>query len=364
MRVPHGGVQPQVAVDEKGVVHLIYLKGDPAKSDIFYVRSTGGGAKWSDPLKVNTGPGSAIAMGTVRGAHLAVGKGGRVHVAWMGSKDAEPKAPGDKAPMLYTRSTDDGKGGVAFAPQRNVITEKVGLDGGGSVAADVQGNVYVAWHAPEHKANHEESDRRVWVAVSTDEGKTFAPERALSPDPTGVCACCGMKAFAADGRLFVLYRSATEAVNRDMYLLRADVKSLADPQGKAASGKVMSMQSATCVMSTADFARGPRGIVAAYEGPDAVGWLLFDAASGQWQNGSLIPEKRLKHPAVAVNAAGQVLLAWAEGTAWNKGGRVEWSVSSPAGAPTGTPRGRKEELPAWSRPAAFARPDGSFVVIY
>ena len=38
MRVPEGGVQPQVATDAAGVVHLIFLKGDPAATDIFWRR--------------------------------------------------------------------------------------------------------------------------------------------------------------------------------------------------------------------------------------------------------------------------------------------------------------------------------------
>src|SRR5215213_8031862 len=66
-RIPDGGVQPQAAVDAKGIVHLIYLKGDPAKCDVLYARSTDGGSTWSDPLRVNSQPASAIAMGTVRG---------------------------------------------------------------------------------------------------------------------------------------------------------------------------------------------------------------------------------------------------------------------------------------------------------
>lgn len=47
--------------------------------------------------------------------------------------------------MLYTRLNDAGDG---FEPQRNVIQKRPGLDGGGSIAADAEGNVYVAWHAP------------------------------------------------------------------------------------------------------------------------------------------------------------------------------------------------------------------------
>src|SRR5438045_3785239 len=66
--------------------------------------------------------------------------------------------------------------GTAFEPQRNVIQAANGLDGGGSVAADDSGNVYVAWHAPEPGGKGEDN-RRVWVARSTDEGKTFAREK-------------------------------------------------------------------------------------------------------------------------------------------------------------------------------------------
>ena len=42
-RIPGGGVQPQAAVDAKGVVHLIYLKGDPTHCDVDYIRSADGG---------------------------------------------------------------------------------------------------------------------------------------------------------------------------------------------------------------------------------------------------------------------------------------------------------------------------------
>ena len=68
------------------------------------------------------------------------------HVAWMGSNQAEPKADGGTAtPMLYSRLDDAG---TCFEPQRNIIQAHPGLDGGGSVAADPLGNVYVTWHAP------------------------------------------------------------------------------------------------------------------------------------------------------------------------------------------------------------------------
>src|SRR5262249_51452270 len=87
LRVPDPGLQPQGVVDGKGVVHLVYFKGEAKGGNLFYVRSEDG-EKFSDPLRVNSRP-NAMAVGNIRGAHLAVGKNGRVHVAWFGAGEAE-----------------------------------------------------------------------------------------------------------------------------------------------------------------------------------------------------------------------------------------------------------------------------------
>src|SRR5260370_28156710 len=116
-RVPNGGIQPQVAVEAKGTVHLIYFSGDASAGDIFYASSVDGGASFSKPMRVNSHAGSAIAVGNIRGAHIALGRNGRVQVAWNGSKDAEPKVT-KGTPMLYSRLNDAG---TAFATERNVI---------------------------------------------------------------------------------------------------------------------------------------------------------------------------------------------------------------------------------------------------
>jgi len=82
VRTPDGGIQPQAAVDSHGLVHLIYYKGDAGGGDIFYARRDPGMDTFSKPLPVNSQPGSAMSAGTIRGAQMAVGKNGRVHVAW------------------------------------------------------------------------------------------------------------------------------------------------------------------------------------------------------------------------------------------------------------------------------------------
>ncbi|MCW8133936.1 MAG: exo-alpha-sialidase, partial [Planctomycetota bacterium] len=261
LRVPQGGIQPQVEADASGTVHMIYYKGDAKGGDIFYVKSKGGAA-WSNPLQVNSQAGSAVAIGNVRGPHLAVGKNGRVHVAWMGSGAAQPKAPGNQSPMLYARLNDAGD---AFEAQRNVMQATGTLDGGGTVAADANGMVYVVWHGTAGQAKGEDS-RAVFVARSSDEGKTFARETQAFAQPTGACACCGISAMAdAKGNLYILYRSAMNRMDRDMFLLVSKDKGATFQGTDIAQWRV-----GNCVMSTSRFWDAGDGVLLTWETMDQV----------------------------------------------------------------------------------------------
>ena len=93
LRTPDRGIQPQAVADAKGVLHLIYFKGKDSEGDLFYVRERAGPGTFLRPIRVNSQPGSAIAVGTIRGGQIALGKSGRVHVAWNGSGAASRGAP-------------------------------------------------------------------------------------------------------------------------------------------------------------------------------------------------------------------------------------------------------------------------------
>lgn len=356
LRVPAHGIQPQVAVDAKGVVHLLYFKGEPAGGDIFYARSENG-TEFKHPIRVNSEAGSAVATGNIRGAHLALGKNGRAHVAWNGSHKATPKAPGNRTPMLYTRLNDEGTG---FEPQRNLIQSAFGLDGGGSVAADDAGNVYVFWHAPDVDKKGEDN-RRVWVAVSTDEGKTFAAERAASTKPTGACGCCGLRAFAdSKGTIYTLYRGAKDVKQRDMYLLTSADK------GKSFLGEdIHPWEINICPMSSMTFAGTTGLVVPAWDTNGQVYFARIDLGTGKRSDPIAAPGvgKGRKHPAVAINSKGETILVWTEGMGWNRGGSLAWQVYDKEGKPTAE-RGHASGVPVWSLVAVFARPDGRFTIVY
>jgi hypothetical protein len=362
-RVPNGGIQPQVAVDDMGTLHIVYYTGDAHHGDLFYARSTDGGGGFSSPLRVNEGS-SAIAAGTIRGTQLALGKAGRVHVGWNGSNDAGPLNPDSGkpgAPMLYTRLSDAGN---TFEPQRNMMLHSFGLDGGGSIAADKNGNVYIMWHGigeSEAKGTGKEGEARrsVWITKSEDDGKTFSTERKGWAQDTGACGCCGMKTFVdRKGDVFALYRSATESVHRDIYLLSSY------DQARTFQGKLLHKWNINaCPMSSMDFAEGPNILAAAWETGGQVYWTRIIGRNISDPVGAPGEGKGRKHPRLAVNGKGEVLLVWTEGTGWQKGGSFSYQVYDRAGRPIGDAK-QLPGIPTWSFAAAIAEPDNGFAILY
>ena len=361
IKTPGGGIQPQTVVDAKGVVHFLYFKGEAGAGDLYYVRREAGKAEFSAPIKVNSQAGSAIATGTIRGGQLAVGKNGRVHVAWNGSGKAMPRGQGKyNSPMLYSRLNDAG---AAFEDQRNLMRVTETLDGGGTVAADQAGNVYVAWHAQKGGSGAGEAERKVWLALSTDDGKTFADETAINTQPTGACGCCGMRAFVdGSGNAHFLYRAATNGDGRDMFLLATK-----DVGKHFTGGVVHKWQINTCPMSSESFAEAPDGAV--YTAWDTDGQVYFARIKpGTSEIGEPMPApgagKARKHPAVAINGKAELILVWTEDTGWQKGGALVWQVFDRDGRPT-EERGRiAGGIPVWGLPAVIAEKNGTFTVFH
>ncbi|HWE34983.1 MAG TPA: hypothetical protein VG406_00305 [Isosphaeraceae bacterium] len=359
LKTPDDGIQPQAVADGSGVVHLVYFKGSSATGDLYYVHTLGDGKTFSKPFRVNSVPGSAVAIGTIRGGQIAVGKGGRVHVAWNGSNNATPANPNGGSPMLYSR-LNDAK--AAFEPQRNLMRRTTFLDGGGTVAADGEGRVYVAWHAHRPGAPEGEKGRAFFVARSDDDGATFTPERNVLDRPTGACGCCGSKAFAdRRGNVYALYRAATDSIDRDIVLLTS-----ADHGDHFAGRTLAPWRINICPMSSLAFAEGPAGVLAAWENDGRVAFARIDPKAGT-PGAPIQPSgetKGRKHPTLAVNDRGATLLAWTEGTGWQRGGALAWQVFDADGKPTTDVNRLPGGIPVWSLPTAVTLPDGRFLLIH
>lgn len=354
LRTP--GIQPQTVVDSHGVLRMIYFTGDVSAGNIEYVERAPGAKAFSKPIRVNSQPGSALAVGTVRGPQMAPGRNGRVYVVWFGSAKAQPRGPDGSTPLLFSRLN---AAGTAFEPQRNLVRYAKGLDGGLSVAADRTGDVYVVWHATGKIPG--EAHRRVYLARSTNDGRTFAREVPVSPAALGACGCCGMRAFVdRRGALFVLYRAAAENVHRDMTLL------VSTDRGRSfRAADVSAWKLDACPMSTDYLSEGGQHVLAAWE---KAGEVYFDQINPQtFQLSSSFPapgqNNDRKHPAVAANSQGDILLAWTEGTGWGQGGSLAWQLFNSSGRPIGA-EGHAPGVAVWDMPSVFTGPHGDFTIVY
>jgi hypothetical protein len=199
----------------------------------------------------------------------------------------------------------------------------------------------------------------VFVARSADDGATFQREERANAKPTGACGCCGMRAYAdSKGLLYILYRAAN-GISRDMTLLVSHDHGLSFELATVNRWMINA-----CPMSSCSFAEAGTGVVAATEREGQVGFSLIEAETLNISSPASFPagEKR-RHPTVASDSKGDVLLAWTEGTAWEKGGALAWQLFDKNGKATAE-KGRADGVPVWSLPTVFAGADGRFEIVY
>ncbi len=343
--VPEGGIQPQMLVDAKSEAHLVYLKGDPKACDIRYTHRASSDTNWAEPITVNSIPRSAIAIGTIRGAQMALGRSGSVQVVWNGA----PEKTGEKQhrSALYHARLTAGAG--QFEKQRDWLGDTVALDGGASIAANSEGRVCLVWHAATEPGLREGA-RFVFVRESQDDGATFSEPKPLNKDQPGVCLCCSLRAHLdAKGTLHVLYRAAMKPDERGMALIR-------QPQGGAAKiTRLDDWRIAMCPMSSISMSEAAGTLRVAWEND---GRIVTGSLGGDFQK---LAPPGAKHPSFVTNGQGSTLIACITGSGWMKAGQLHWELRDAAGKVTGTGEGGK--LPVWSFAAAYALSDGSFLIL-
>lgn len=344
--VPEGGVQPQVVSTTDGTRHLVYLTGDARGGNVRYTSKRRGDSGWSPACTVNSQPSSAVAMGTIRGAQIATGKDGSIHIVWNG-----PGGKHQPSSLYYSRSMDRG---ASFEPQKDLRASTQALDGGASIAASPKGEVFIVWHGAPAGAEPGEINRRVFVLKSTDNGGTFSEPRIANADDPGVCACCSLKTFVSpSGELLTLYRAARSMSQRDIIAL-----SSTDGGATFHHRTVGTWAINACPMSSASVISAGATTRAAWEAEGRVYSALLDESSPALA----VSGDKARHPSLAVNSHGETLVTWSIGTGWQRGGQLAWVVLDPAGKPT-EQRGTAPGVPVWGMTAAYAEGD-RFVILH
>jgi hypothetical protein len=350
-RTPNGGIQPDAAVDAKGVTHLIYFIGDPMHGDLFYVTwPSGKNAPPSKPIKVNSIAGGAVAMGTIRPAQLALDDSGMPHIVWNASGNA-PKTANGHIPLFYTHLD---KTRTKFEPERDLIAGAQMLDGGSSVAANGK-NVYVTWHAVGKGSD--EAHAGVYISTSIDGGGKFAAERQIGP-ALGACGCCSMKAFAdKSGAVYVLYRTAKNNTDRHCELL------VSRDRGKTFASKDLdAWEVNACPMTTFSIASGPAGIIGGWQNKGQIKVAAISKNGPAFQFPAPATEPR-KYPSVSCDKEGNTLAVWTTGAGWGRGGALVWQVFDKNGKPRAE-HGGSPGVPTWSFTAAVPNQGNGFTIIY
>ena len=340
-RVPEGGRLPQAIVDDTGAVHVVYFEGESRAGDLRYVQLSPGGSTWSEPKYVNSQAGTVVGIGPIDGGQVALGKDGRLHVVWFKLGRTE---------FLYTRTRDDGAG---FEPQFSIAAGE-GVEAGPSVAADGTGNVYVFWHTGDPP----ESDRSVFIAVSRDDGFTFAPSRPVSGAAEGACDCCALHSIVDNsGVLYASYRGAGENTRRGQRLLTSR------DQGETFSDELIDLwEINACPISTTGLTTGHQGTQVAWETQGQVFFSPVERLDNKITPSGTADARR-RNPRVATSPNGTSLLVWGDAISWQAGGLFHWQQFDASGRPTGK-HGTGPEIPDGSVPAVVAKPDGTFLVIY
>ena len=200
--------EPAIASSADGTIYVAWVNHDAKQADVMLARFGGDGAMQGSPVRVNRQQGIATAW---RGDQpsLAVAEDGSVYVVWT----ARIHANGKHGTDLYISVSNDR--GQTFASEVKINDDKIpGPHGMHSLAVAKDGRLYVSWldernvHKPKPstkgEGHHMESNRDLFIAYSTDGGRTFSANRKVASE---ACPCCKTSlAVSSDGTLYAGWR--------------------------------------------------------------------------------------------------------------------------------------------------------------
>ena len=337
-------IQPKLLHDKKGRTHLIYFKMEQVDSrlgNLYYKQYKPNVNKWSEPIKISSK--TYRRPDVIATAKMAVDGQGRLHVVWL---DHKPTA------YLYSRSDSAIE---KFETPRAIIKKYIDGAEANAVVSTFNNQVNLSW-----MAGHDENLRTVYSMTSIDNGETFGPESMIGDQSLGGCACCAFASSYTDkGELLVAYRSAENGDNRDMQLLSSY-------DSHKSTTLIDKWKYNACPVSTNSMVQDSQQNT--WITWETKGKIYKSMRSGKSINPIMVsPESsiiRQKHPVIAINNAGNQLIAWSEGDGYFSGGELKLKAYGPQSQELKTPS-THAMLPAlFSSASVVALADGSFLVMY
>lgn len=200
--------EPTTAAAADGSFYVAWVNHEAKNGDVMLARFDAQGKASSAPVRINPQAGLATAW---RGDQpsVAVAKNGSVYVVWT----ARVESNGKKGTDLYLSVSNDM--GQTFGEPVKINDDKApAAHGMHSLDVADNGRIYVSWldernvHVPKPSTkadgHHMESNRELFIADSSDGGRTFSRNRKVAAD---ACPCCKTAlAVAPDGTVYVSWR--------------------------------------------------------------------------------------------------------------------------------------------------------------
>jgi hypothetical protein len=192
--------QPQVAIDSRGAIHVVFGVGD----QIRYCHSTDGGATYSQPVDLPSV--HEMSLGMRRGPRI-VATSDAICVTAIGGKQGK----GRDGDVLAIRSADEGRT-WKLVGQVNDVADSA-REGLHAMAASPSGDICCVWLDLRNRRTE------VMGSVSKDGGATWGKNFLVYKSPDGsVCECCHPSvAYDRAGVLYVMWRNSLAGA-RDIYV--------------------------------------------------------------------------------------------------------------------------------------------------
>ena len=325
---PGGSGYPQVAVDSKGSINIVWEDNTPGYFAVFFSRSTDGGATFSTPQNLSNSPAGSSSP------QIAVDSG-NINVVWVDNTPSNYQ-------IFFSGSID---GGATFSTPKNISNDPRGADYP-YMTVDSDDNINVAWVVSPRVV-----PSIIFFSRSSDGGVTFSPPIALSTKPSRG----PLVAVDSAGNINVAWIEGNNGPVQVIFSRSSDggatftaPKVISWPS-EADLGLQMALDSKGNI--SAVWYTQPYGNV--YLSRSSDGGATFSRTTITNNTGPNGPQA----PQIAIDSSDNINVVW------NDRGDIFFSLSSDGGATFSTPQNLSNDLRA-SAPRIATDPSGNINVVW